>query len=122
MVSVTSIVPSGITIVSDWKFSMRSSRVLRLEAAGKMKAKTKTMAKNDRMAIRRTRLIPCAAPASCRGRGEADFRRFPFSGCGNLEEFARLESQHVCENIRGELLDFGVQVAHHGVVITPRVL
>src|SRR6267378_377273 len=93
MVSVTSIVPSGITIVSDWKFSMRRSRV-----------------------------IPCAAPASCRGRAEADFGRFALGGRGDLEEFARLESQHVRENIRGELLDFGVQVADHGIVIAPRVL
>src|SRR5216683_2440030 len=98
---------------------MRSSRVLRAEVAGKTKAETRAMAKNDRMAMRRTRVIQCVAPASCRGRAKADFRRFALGRRGNLEEFTRLESQHVRENIRGELLDFGVQVADHGVVIAP---
>src|SRR6266852_8481916 len=121
MVSVTSIVPSAITIVSDWKFSMRSSRVLRAEAAGKTKT-NRAMARKDRMAMRRTRVIPCAAPGSCRGRAEADLGRFPLGGCGDFEEFARLESQHVREDIRGELLDFGVQVADHGVVIASCIL
>src|SRR6266436_1687726 len=122
MVSVTSIVPSGITIVSDWKFSMRSSRVLSAEADGKRKAANRAMARKDRMAMRRTRVIPGAAPTSCRGRAEADFGRFPFGERGDFEELARLESQHVRENIRGELLNFGVQVADHGIVIAPRVL
>src|SRR5882724_8240739 len=101
---------------------MRSSRVLKAKAGGKTKAKTRAMAKNDRMTMQRTRVIPCAAPASCRGRAEADFGRFPLGRGGDLEELARLESQHVREDIRGELLNFGVQVADHSVVIAPRVL
>src|SRR3981081_85059 len=101
---------------------MRSSRVLNARAAGKIKAKTRAIAKNDRMAIGRTRIIPCAAPASCGGRAEAYFGGFPLGGGGNFEEFARLESQHVRENIGGELPNLRVQVADHGVVIAPRVL
>src|SRR5258707_15250484 len=55
-------------------------------------------------------------------RAKADFPRFALGRRGDLEEFTRLESQHVRENIRGELLDFSVQVADHGVVIAPRIL
>src|SRR6266478_6757543 len=101
---------------------MRSSRVLSAEAAGKTKAINRAMARKTLMPLRRTSIIPCAALASCGGRAEADFRRLPLGGRGDLKEFARLESQHVRENIRGELLDFGVQVADHGIVIAPRVL
>src|SRR5258706_2386690 len=117
MVSVTSIEPSGMTMVSEWKFSMRNSRVLRAEAAGKKKAEITTISRSDRMIGRRTRIMRCATPASCRGRAEADFGGFALGGGGNFAEFARLESEHVGEDIRGELLDFCVQVADHGVVI-----
>src|SRR5258708_36482690 len=122
MVSVTSIEPSGITMVSEWKFSMRSSRVLRAEAAGKNKAEITMMSRSGQMSGLRTRIMQCATPASCRGRAEADFGGFALGGGGDFEEFARLESQHVREDIRGELLDFWVQVADHGVVIAAGVL
>src|SRR5712664_4011991 len=72
--------------------------------------------------MERARVIPSAAPASCRWRAEADLGCFPLGRCGDLEEFARLESQHVGEDVRGELLNLGVQVADHRVVIAPRVL
>src|SRR5260370_10298576 len=100
---------------------MRSSRVLRAEVAGKTKAETRAMAKNDRLAMRRTRVIQCVAPASCRGRAKADFRRFALRRRGDLEELTRLESQPVRENIRGQLLDFCVQVADHRVLTPPRI-
>src|SRR5260370_22635460 len=122
MVSVTSIAPSGVTMISDWKFSMRSSRVLKAEAAGKTKAKTSAIAKSKRIAMQRARVIPSVAPASCRWRAEADLRCFPLGRRGDFEEFTRLEPQHVCEDVRGELLNLGVQVADHRVVIAPRVL
>src|SRR5258708_27243324 len=96
---------------------MRSSRVRRAEAAGKKKAKIRRVSRSERMIERRTRIMRCATPASCRGRAEADFGGFALGGGGNFEEFARLESEHVGEDIRGELLDFCVQVADHRVVI-----
>src|ERR1700737_420920 len=101
---------------------MRSSRALRAEAAGKIEAKMRAMTKKERGAIVRRRVIPCAAPASRRGRAETYLGCFPLSRRGNFKEFARLESQHVRENIRGELLNLGVQVANYGVVIASRVL
>src|SRR6266852_2727055 len=101
---------------------MRSSRVLKAEAAGKTKAKRSAIAKNERTAMQRARVIPSAAPASCRWRAEADFRCFPLGRCGDLEELTRLETQNVCKDVRGELLNLGVQVADHRVVIAPRVL
>src|ERR1700730_1890827 len=119
MVSVTSIVPSGITIVSDWKFSMRSSRVLKAEVTGKIKARTRATMRNARIVILRTRVISSATPGSC---AEADFGSFPFGGGGHFKEFARLESEHVRGDVRGELLDFGVEIANHGIIIAARVL
>src|SRR5882762_2978883 len=116
MVSVTSIVPSGMTSVSDWKFSIRSSRVLRAETVGKRRTANRAAAEDAPMRVRQTRLISGGAPESRRWRAEADFGRLALRRRGDLEEFARLESQHVGENIRRELLDLGVQVAHHGVV------
>src|SRR5258708_4536550 len=101
---------------------MRSSRVLRAAAAGKTKATNRAVADSNRIATQRTRVIPCAAPASCRWRAEADFGRFAFRRGRNFEELALLESEHVGEDIRRELLNLGVQVADHGVVIAPRIL
>src|SRR6266849_2662509 len=122
MVSVTSMVPSGMTNVSDWKFSIRSSCVLRAETVGKRRTANRAAAEDAPMRVRQTRLISGGAPESRCWRAEADFGRLALCRRGDLEEFARLESQHVGENIRRELLDLGVQVAHHGVVIAPRVL
>src|ERR1700726_2206665 len=122
MVSVTSIEASGMTMISEWKFSMRSSRVLRAEAAGKKKAEITTINRSDRTVGGRTRIMRCATPASCRGGADADFGSFALDGGGDFEEFARFESQHVREDICGELLDFCVQVADYGVVIAPPVL
>src|ERR1700722_3946111 len=122
MVSVTSIEASGMRMISEWNFSMRSSRVLRAEAAGKKKAETTTRSRSDRGVGRRTRIMRCATPASCRGRAEADFGGFALGGCGNFKEFAWLESQHVREDVGGELLNFCVQVADYSVVIAPCVL
>src|SRR2546422_10378870 len=50
------------------------------------------------------------------------FRSFTLGGHGHFEEFARLEVENPGEDVRGELRDFGVEVAHDGVVIAPRVL
>src|SRR5258706_16084110 len=88
---------------------MRSSRVLRAEAAGKTKAQTRVIAESERMATQRTRVIPCAAPASCRWRAKADFGCFAFRRRRDFEELALLESEHVGEDIRRELLNLGVQ-------------
>src|SRR5260370_7145699 len=101
---------------------MRSARVLKAEAAGKIKAKTSAIAKSKRIAMQRARVIPSVAPASCRWRAEADLRCFPLGRCGDFEEFTRLETQHVCEDIRGELLNLGVPFAHHLILIPPPVL
>src|SRR6266849_5251961 len=122
MFSVTSMVPSGITSVSEWKFSMRSSRVLKAEIAGKAKAEITKIRRNDRMEMQRTRIIRYAAPMSCGGSVEGHLGSFALSRRGDFEELARLESQHVGKDIGRELLDLGVQVADHCVVVAARVL
>src|SRR5712664_3020534 len=100
MVSVAAVASSNMTSVSDWKFSMRSSRVLSAEAVGKRRAANRAAAKDAPMRVRQTRLISGGAPESRRWRAEADFGRLALRRRGDLEEFARLESQHVGENIR----------------------
>src|SRR5262249_16682142 len=60
--------------------------------------------------------------AGSSGSAEADFGCFAFGRRGDLEEFARFETQHAGEDIGWELLDFGVEIADHGVVIAARVL
>src|SRR5690242_1361509 len=99
MASVTSIVPSGITMISEWKFSMRSSRVRRAEAAGMRKLQITMGNRSERRTEQRTRVMRCTAPASCRWRAETDLGSFALRGGGNFEEFARLESQHVGKDI-----------------------
>src|SRR5216684_952893 len=53
---------------------------------------------------------------------EAHLGRFAFGWSGHFEELARLEAEHVGKDVGRELLNFGVEVAHHGVVVAPRVL
>src|SRR5579864_6185147 len=43
-------------------------------------------------------------------------------GLRGLKELARRETEHPGQNVRGERLNLRVQVAHHCVVITPRIL
>src|SRR5215470_5413427 len=40
----------------------------------------------------------------------------------HFKELALLEAEHVGKNVGRKLFDFGVEVAHHGVVIPARVL
>src|SRR5579885_1894350 len=64
----------------------------------------------------------CGFSGRGRLRCKADLGRFALGGRGDFKELARLEAKHVGENVGGELLDFGVQVADDGVVVAPRVL
>jgi len=43
-------------------------------------------------------------------------------GFGGFEELARLEVEHACENVCGERLDFRIEIAHDGVVVTAGIL
>src|SRR6204780_5929997 len=57
-----------------------------------------------------------------RGPAEAHFRNFALGRRADLEKLARLEIEHAGNNVGGELRDFRVEVAYHGVVIASRVL
>src|SRR6202790_3844010 len=98
---------------------MRSSRVLSAEAGENRKKEKRIAVLDKKKDARRTPVIACA---SRRGRAEADSRRFSLRRRSHLEELARLEAQHVREYARRKLLDLGVQVPHHRVVIPPGVL
>ena len=43
-------------------------------------------------------------------------------GFGYLEELPLLKAKHAGDQVGGERLDFGVEVAHHGVVVATRIL
>src|SRR2546422_791707 len=122
--SVTSRVPSGSTTASTSKLSMTVC-----DAAGTGAATRRAASKGaNPSTLRRARrsripgLIGPASPALLSGGAEADLGHFTLGGHGHFEEFARLEVEHPGEDVRGELRDFGVEVAHDGVVIAPRVL
>ncbi len=53
---------------------------------------------------------------------KADSGDLPLGRGAKLEVLAWLECEHAGDDVGGELLDLGVQVADHGVVIPPRVL
>src|SRR3984893_10927762 len=122
MASETSTAPSGMTITSEWKFSMRSSRAVSAEAEGKRTARS-AAAKRNRIRWRGKR-IGRATVRSLRRGGcvEADFGSFALGRCRHFEEFPGLEAEHVGENIGGELLNLGVEVANDGVVVAAGVL
>ncbi len=45
-----------------------------------------------------------------------------FGGIGDLKELPLLEVEHPRNDVGRERLNFGVEVAHHGVVVTARIL
>src|SRR6266436_2269232 len=113
---------SGMTVISASNFSMRSSRVVRAHAGGKRMAARRAAANSQRSRLGRRRMVWAMVPRLRSGRVEADLGRFALGRGGNFEKLAGLEAEHPGKNIRGELLDFGVEVADNGVVIAARVL
>src|SRR5882762_6738580 len=124
IVSVTSITPLGETTISEWNFSMRSSRAPAAEANSEKTPRKRMAAYAGRLCLSRVRFMRAAFLLGRRlaGRVEADLGRFAFSGGGYFEEFARLEAKHVGKDVGRKLLNLGVEVAHDGVVVAPRVL
>src|ERR1043166_3237944 len=53
---------------------------------------------------------------------EADFGGFAFGGGTDFEKFTGLEAKHAGENVGRELLNFGIEVAHDGIVVAAGVL
>ncbi len=53
---------------------------------------------------------------------EADLRDFALGRCGDLEKLAWLEIEHSGDDVGGELLDLGVEVAYYSIVVAARIL
>src|SRR6266849_4339308 len=69
------------------------------------------------------RSMAMASASLLRGaRAEAYFGDFALGRRRDFEELARLEAEHVGDDVGGEDGNFRVQVAHDGVVVAPRVL
>jgi len=47
---------------------------------------------------------------------------FAVGGRLHFKELPRVETKHSRDDVRGERLDAGIEVAHHGIVIAARVL
>src|SRR3981189_2439679 len=124
IVSVTSITPLGETTISEWNFSMRSSRAPAAETNSEKTARKRMDAHAGRWSLSRARFMRAAFLLGRRraGRVEAHLGRFAFGCSGHFEELARLEAEHVGKDVGRKLLNLGVEVAHDGVVVTPRVL
>src|SRR5216683_6072163 len=124
MVSVTSIEPFGETTISLSNFSMRSSRAPAAETNREKTARKRMAAQARRLCLSWARFMRAAFLLGRRRARcvEAHLGRFAFGGGGHFEELARLEAEHVGKNVGRELLNLGVEVAHDGVVVAPRVL
>src|SRR5215467_12836451 len=57
-----------------------------------------------------------------RGSVEADFGSFSLGCSRDFEKLARLEAEHSGEDVGGELLNLGIEVADDGVVVAASVL
>src|ERR1700687_929778 len=112
--SVTSIVPSAFTFTSASKRAMVSVRAL----SGATVA-NRAHANNNSDGKRRT--IPATRTLG-RFCVKADFGCFPLPGVFQLEELAFFEAKHPGDDVGGHLLDLGIEVAYHGIVIPSRVL
>src|SRR5437899_4251726 len=106
MVSVTSMVAARATGTSASKCSIESERA----AAG------------SHVAPERRRPASARASALATRGLEADLGRLALGVTGELEELARREAERAGDQVRGELPDAGVQVAHHRIVVAARVL
>src|SRR5947207_5057707 len=128
MVSVTSTEESGVTMTSAWKSSMTSCLPVSAKVRPTNRAQAAKAPRTRRRSLPNFR-SECQPRDIGRGSGrgscggtEADFRGLALGGCAYLKKLAWLEAQHAREDVRGELLDLGVQVADHRVVITPGIL
>src|ERR1700693_1091698 len=112
MISITSIVPSGLTVTWSSKFPITSCRcAIRGQAAA---SATRKIASTGRLDGIET--IPLRRAA------EAHLGNLALGWCADLEELARLEVEHARENIGRELRDFCIEVAHDGIVVAPGIL
>src|SRR4029077_20973150 len=104
--------------------SIRRSRAPAAETNTENTASMRTAGDARLLCLSGLRFMPAAFSLRCRrtGRVEADFGRFALGSGGHFEEFPRLESQHVRKNVGRELLNLGVEIAHDGVVVAPRIL
>src|SRR5713101_8271375 len=109
MFSVTSIELSGRTVISASNFSMRNSRVMSAEALGNNKNAKRAAANGQRSKFARKRIVRATVGPLRRGRVEADLGRFALGRCGHFKKLACLEAQHAGKDIRGKLLNLGVE-------------
>src|SRR5213594_2721619 len=107
MVSVTSMVASRATTTEASKRSMESSRAAAGPPVAPQRRKTPASARAKVLAARGL---------------EVDLGGLALRFTGELEELARREAEGAGDQVRGELRDARVQVAHHRVVVAARVL
>src|ERR1700722_8739175 len=100
-----------------------------LAASGEARARMNAAVPATRpmMRVRRTRIGLRASAIGLRVSGfridGLELHGYWFAvGFAGLEELASLEVEHAGQNVGGEHLYFRVQIAHHGVVVTARVL
>src|SRR5882724_2590162 len=103
---------------------MRSSRAPAEETNSEKSARKRMAAYAKRLCLSRTRFMQDALLLGRRRAGciEAHLGRFAFGGSGHFEELARFKAEHIGNDVGWKLLDLGVEVAHHGIVVAAGVL
>jgi hypothetical protein len=61
-------------------------------------------------------------PAVNGSASELHRHRFTVGGIADFKELPQLEAKHPRDDVRGERLNLGIQIAHHRVVVAARVL
>src|SRR5690348_14474926 len=107
---------SGRTVISASNFSMRSSRVVSADALGNSRTRRRALSGKQKIFTRR-RIVQVTGRRLRGGRVEADLGRFALGWRGHFEKLACLEAQHAGKDVRGELLNFRVEVPYDGVVV-----
>src|SRR5712692_561950 len=120
--SVTSIEPFGETTISASNFSIRSCLLVKEKQVATKPRNSSAAVATRRSETVRKRMRSAVLLPSCLRRTETDLWGFPFRRSGNFKELPFLEAQHIGKNVGRELLDLGVEIAHHRVVIAPRIL
>src|ERR1700675_1870449 len=107
-------------MISASNFSMRSSLALADAETIKQSRARKKTPRNLRFCI--VQAGGCGLRRGRRRCVEADLGGFAFRSGGSFEKFARLEAEHVREDVGGELLNLGIEIADDGVIVAARVL
>ncbi len=69
-----------------------------------------------------SQIAKCQVPNANGSVSELHCDRFALCRLRDVEELALLDVEHSSHDVSGKCLDLGIEIAHHGIVVSPRVL